>query len=103
MANEIYRTCQTCGTVNLNRDYCQKCGELINLILKRKLLREKKESDKLILEKTKKKSGITRFFERAKEHENLFIRYTALLFYSIWVIVLAIGSFLAFLFGYIAA
>ena len=103
MSTKTYRTCQNCGTVNLNEDYCQKCGEIININLKRKLEREQKTRAKLATEKAKKKNGITIFFEEAKESENLIVRAVARFFYSIWVMVLAIGSFLALLFGYIAA
>lgn len=103
MANKTYRTCQNCGAVNLNQDYCQQCGEIVNVNLKRKLEREKAAEKKTASEKTKKKNRITVFFEEAKEHENAIIRLTARFFYSIWVIVIAIGSFLALLFGYIAA
>ncbi|MFS4466537.1 hypothetical protein [Maribacter sp. 2210JD10-5] len=105
MANKTYRTCQNCGTENLNRNYCKQCGEIININLKRKLKREQEAKKKIELQKRedKKKNRITIFFENAKEHENLMIRYTAKFFYSIWVIVIAIGSFLALLFGYIAA
>lgn len=103
MANKTYRTCQNCGTVNLNRDYCKNCGEIININLKRKLEREAKAQEKIATKKVKKKNKVTLFFEDAKEHENAIIRYTARFFYSIWIIVLAIGSFLALVFGYIAA
>ena len=103
MANKTYRTCQNCGTVNLNRDYCKNCGEIININLKRKLEREQKAQEKAASKEVKKKNKVTLFFEDAKEHENLVIRYTARLFYSIWILVLAIGSFLALVFGYIAA
>jgi len=103
MENKTYRTCQNCGTVNLNIDYCQKCGEIVNILLKRKLEREQRAIEKIQLEKQKEPTQFTLFFERAKGHENLFIRYAARFFYSIWVIVLAIGSFFAILFGYIAA
>lgn len=103
MANETYRTCQNCGTVNLNRDYCKNCGEIININLKRKLEREQKAQEKATSKEVKKKNKITVFFENAKENDNLVIRYTARFFYSIWIIVLAIGSFLALVFGYIAA
>jgi hypothetical protein len=105
MSQETYRTCSHCGTVNLNRDYCKNCGEIININLKRKLERERKAEAKRQAEikKQKKKHKVTLFFESARENENLFIRYTARFFYSIWVVVLAIGSFLALVFGYIAA
>lgn len=103
MATTTYRTCQHCGTVNMNRDYCENCGKIINTNLKRKLEREQKARDRTEAESVKKKNKVTLFFEDAKEHENFLIRYSAKFFYSIWVIVLAIGSFLALLFGYIAA
>ncbi len=103
MANEVYRTCPNCGKVNLNRDYCQKCGELINILLKRKQEREKRALEKRDTASPKKPNRITTFFENAKENDNIVIKYTARFFYSIWVIVIAIGGFLALLFGYIAA
>jgi len=103
MSNETYRICQNCGTVNLNRDYCKNCGEIININLKRKLEREEKNKKKIASEKVKEKNDVTLFFENAKDHENIFIRYISRFFYSIWIVVLAIGSFLALVFGYIAA
>ncbi|TDT46267.1 hypothetical protein CLV90_0313 [Maribacter spongiicola] len=103
MSNESYRICQNCGTVNLNRDYCENCGNIININLKRRLEREKKNKEKLASIKVKEKNDITLFFENAKVHENIFIRYISRFFYSIWIVVLAIGSFLALVFGYIAA
>ncbi|RRQ50100.1 hypothetical protein DZC72_05880 [Maribacter algicola] len=103
MSVDTYRTCQNCGTENLNRDYCKNCGEIININLKRKLERQQKAKDKSATQKVKKKNKITLFFEDAKQHENIVIRYTARFFYSIWIVVLAIGSFLALVFGYIAA
>ncbi|WP_396632758.1 hypothetical protein [Maribacter sp. R86514] len=103
MSNETYRICQNCGTVNLNRDYCKNCGEIININLKRKLEREEKNKKKIASEKVKEKNDVTLFFENAKDHKNIFIRYISRFFYSIWIVVLAIGSFLALVFGYIAA
>ncbi|TLF46569.1 hypothetical protein [Maribacter aurantiacus] len=103
MSVDTYRTCQNCGTENLNRDYCKNCGEIININLKRKLERQQKAKEKRETQKIKKKNKITLFFEDAKQHENIVIRYTARFFYSIWIVVLAIGSFLALVFGYIAA
>lgn len=105
MEDKTYRACQNCGAVNLNRDYCQNCGEIINTDLQRKLERERAQQAKERARpvKLKKKNKVTIFFENAREHESAIIRYPARFFYSIWVIVLAIGSFLAFLLAYIAA
>ncbi|PIB23702.1 hypothetical protein BFP77_15420 [Maribacter sp. 4U21] len=104
MGNETYRRCNNCGEVSLNEDYCPNCGNIVNITLKRELERKAK-----VLERQKsqanpeKKSAVTRFLEDVKDHENLIIRYVARFFYSIWLVVIAIGSFLALLFGYIAA
>ncbi len=101
--SDIYRKCPNCGTLNLNRDYCEECGTLINTTLKRKQERTQRLEKKAKAIKAKKPNKITLLFENAKEHNNVFIRYTARFFYSIWIVVLAIGSFLAFVIGYIAA
>ncbi|WP_430907931.1 hypothetical protein [Maribacter sp. 2-571] len=103
MKNKTYRRCQNCGTVNLNRDYCENCGEIVNINLKRKLKREKDAKQKIQKQKSVEKNKVTLFFENARVHENSVIRYVAKFFYSIWTIVLAIGSFIALVFGYIAA
>ncbi|GAB5476065.1 MAG: hypothetical protein Mars2KO_41640 [Maribacter sp.] len=103
MENKTYRKCQNCGTVNLNRDYCQECDEIVNIILKRKIERENKALERERIEKQKDPNKVTVFFERAKTHPNIIVRSLALFFYSTWVIVLAIGSVFALFFGYIAA
>ncbi|AXT49504.1 hypothetical protein D1818_01210 [Aquimarina sp. BL5] len=101
--SDIYRKCPNCGTLNLNSDYCKECGTLINTVLRRKQERKQRLEKKAIATKSQRPNKITLFFERVREHPNVFIRYTARFFYSIWIVVLAIGSFLAFIIGYIAA
>ena len=104
MQNKTYRRCLNCGKVSLNQDYCPDCGNIININLKRtlerkeKAIRKQKEKDK-----TKKKSAVTLFLEDVKDHENIIIRYVARFFNAIWLVVIAIGSFLALLISYIAA
>jgi hypothetical protein len=90
--------------MSLNQDYCPNCGNIVNITLKRELERKEKAIQKQKeRDATKKKSAVTVFFEKVKNHENMMIRYTARFFYSIWLVVLAIGSFLALVFSYIAA
>ncbi|MGB3151670.1 MAG: hypothetical protein WBB27_13505 [Maribacter sp.] len=104
MSNETYRRCPNCGELSLNQDYCPNCGNIVNITLKRELEGKEKAAQR---QKTqadlKKKSKVTLFLENIKDHDNLVIKYVARFFYSIWVVVIAIGSFLALLFGYIAA
>jgi len=103
MSDTVYKICPNCGKPNVNRDYCEYCGAIINVYLERRLKRKQLEEEKKRLKAEKGKHAITSFFENAREHPNGVIRFFAKLFYSIWVVVIAIGSFLAFLFGYVAA
>jgi len=104
MAKETYRRCSNCGEISLNEDYCPNCGTIVNITLKRELERKEKVVKRQKAQADpKKKSAVTLFLENVKDHENLIIRYVARFFYSIWLVVIAIGSFLALLFGYIAA
>lgn len=102
MGNTTYRNCQSCGTSNQNRDYCKNCGAIININLKRKLEREARAQKKRDAA-PQKKNKVTLFFERAMNHSNPLIKWPMQLLYSVWLVVLAIGSFLALLFSYIAA
>lgn len=104
MAKETYRRCPNCGKMSSNQDYCPACGSIVNITLKRELERKERALQKQKKsEDPKEKGAVTRFLENVKDHDNIVIRYVARFFYSIWVVVLAIGSFLAILFGYIAA
>lgn len=105
MPNETYRRCSNCGKMSLNQDYCPVCGNIINITLKRELERKEKAAQQLQKEreKQKKKSAFTIFLENVKDHDNIIIKFVARFVYSIWLVVLAIGSFFALLFTYIAA
>jgi|GEM_PF-878908 len=104
MSNETSRRCPNCKVMYVNKDYCPTCGIIINTNLKRELERQKKETQKQAERNDpENKSAVTQFLENIKDHENLVIRYVARFFYSVWLIVLAIGSFIALLFSYIAA
>ncbi len=101
--SDVYRKCPTCGLINLNRDYCKHCGVLINTNLRRQKERAQRLNKKKTAAAAKKPHKITLFFEKAKTHSNPIIRFIVLLFYSIWVVVVAIASFLALIIGYITA
>ncbi|MGY3794815.1 hypothetical protein [Aquimarina sp. 433] len=101
--SDVYRKCPNCGTLNLNKDYCKACGTLINTQVRRQQERAERLEQEQRADQNKKPHKITLFFENAKEHSNPFIKYTFRVLYSIWVVVLAIGSFIAFIIGYVAA
>lgn len=104
MSKKTYRKCANCGEVSLNQDYCPACGHMININLKRKL--ERKETaveHNQQLEVSNKENPVTVFFEQLKNHDNFVIKYVSRFFYSIWIVVIVVGSFLALVFSYIAA
>ncbi len=102
MGEKRYRRCTKCNTMNLNRDYCEQCGTLINVNLRRKLEREARATKKEEERKLEKPSATVLFFKKMREHPNLFIRILGKILYSVWVIVVAIGAFLAFIFSYLS-
>jgi hypothetical protein len=86
-----------------NSDYCSNCGTLINTNLRRELEREEREKKRQKKEELEKPDAITVFFEKVRNHSNPIVRIVALVFYSVWTVVLAIGAFFAYIFAYIAA
>nr|WP_317632926.1 hypothetical protein [uncultured Flavobacterium sp.] len=88
--------CQKCKTDNLNVDYCVKCGELINIVLKRQL------EQKAYLQKAEEKReaqkeyGIERQLNVFLNHPNILIRSFFKFFYSIGMAIYLIATLLAF-------
>jgi len=102
MAGETYRRCPECNHLNLNSDYCEQCGALININLRRMQEREKLAEDKEKEKQLEKPNAVSEYFKAKMQHPNLFIRIPAKALYSVWVVVMAIGAFLAFIFSYFA-
>lgn len=101
--DKTYRKCPNCGAMNLNQDYCTECGTLVNTLLCRELERAERAKKKSESKKDIKPNAITQIFKKAMNHPNLIVRILAKTFYSIWAIVLLIGTIIAFLFTYVAA
>lgn len=101
MAGTSYKKCPNCSIMNVDNDYCKACGTLINMHLQRKLERAVRAEAKASV--PDKPNPITDFFEKATNHPNIMVRLTAKFFYSIWAVVISIGTLLAFLFSYVAA
>jgi hypothetical protein len=85
--NKSYITCLECGTVNLNNDYCINCGVIVDVVLKRRLEREKKIQERIEQEEKKKKepNKIELFLENGAEHSNILVRVFFQVVHSIWV------------------
>ena len=85
--NKSYIKCSECNTVNLNNEYCSNCGNLLDLVLKRRLETEKKLQEKKdqkdVLNKGANKFEV--FFDKGLEHSNIIIRSLFKVVYSIWL------------------
>lgn len=94
--------CPNCGTYNDNVDYCINCGTLINFKKRRELEFEKSEKRRAFNEREDKKKSF-KWIEKYKTHKYLVVRVFAYVIYSVWAAVMAIGTFIAWLFTMIAA
>ena len=84
--NKSYIKCSECNTVNLNNEYCSNCGNLLDLVLKRRLETEKNLQEKKETENTNRRSKkIEVFFDKGLEHSNIIIRSLFKVVYSIWL------------------
>ena len=77
--------CSHCHTITSNSDYCSHCGKIINVQLKRRLEREKKEQQQLKEELEKPKGKLSTLFQKALEHPNFLVRSLTRTVYSIWM------------------
>lgn len=94
-----YIICHNCKTGNQNSDYCYNCGEIINIILKRKLAQEKYRKDK---EEEKKSKALTKtqiIIEKLKNHPNKLVRGVFYFFHSIGTVVFLIAAVIALIVG----
>ncbi len=96
MSQKSYVKCLECATLNLNRDYCENCGAIININLKRQLLREKKIREQADIEREKGPSKIDKFFNDATEHPNTVVRGFSKFIYAIWLfLAMIVGAIIA--------
>ena len=100
---QSYKKCPNCGTINLNRNYCEDCNAVIDAGLIRRLEQMVKAVKKRKVETEAQQNAKPSFFEMAKKHPNLMVRVVGRAFYSVWILVLAIGGALALIFAYVAA
>ena len=98
---KTYKKCPECGELNLNTELCSNCGAILDIRKRRKLERERKRKIKRPVEQ--KKNKLTEWFENAKNHQNIFVRLTARLFYSVWILMIAIAGVAAMIILYASA
>ncbi len=101
MSQKSYVSCPECGTINLNSDHCVKCGALINIILKRKIIR--RNSVAAQLEKQREDPDSKSKIAQLKTHKYWIVRAAANTAYWIWLAVMSVGAAIAYIAGAISA
>lgn len=96
MSNKSYIKCLECHHLNLDSDYCNNCGIIINVVLKRKLEQENKIQIKIEKDKALKLNKIDEFLKKVSEHPNIFLRFFSQIIYSIWLfLAMILGGLIA--------
>jgi hypothetical protein len=84
-------------------DHCSACGELINpSLIRKKNVEKRKKKYKEHLKKEQVEAENSLLY-KLRNHHFWFIRAIGTILYSVWVIVMAVGSFLAWLAATISA
>ena len=96
MSQKSYVKCLECGTLNLNLDYCEDCGSIININLKRQLERNKILQEQIEEQRLLGPSKVDKFFNDATEHPNTFVRGFSKFIYGIWLFIgMVVGAIIA--------
>lgn len=93
--------CYQCGTFNENKDYCETCGTLINPYLRRKQEIERRLKIRNTVDKDA--PSLENTINKLLYHKNFIIKWISRMLYPIWLIVMAVGAFIAWFFATIAA
>jgi len=85
--------CKWCQTWNTDVDYCSNCNAVISMEEEARL------EDKIHAEKIRNapKSKLDLFIEKYKNHPNFIVKGIFYIFYSVYFIVMSIGTFMAWL------
>ena len=94
--------CPNCGVYNTNRDYCSECNTLLSY-KKRRELAYKKEQDAQLERRRIEKENNPSFFEKNENHRFWVVRAFIKVIKSIWMAIMAVGVFIAWLIAAIAA
>lgn len=88
--------CPQCNTRNQDRDYCIKCGALINTALKRRMETRARMEQKIQKNNQSQPGKLEKLYMRLSSHPSALIRSAASAFYWIWTIgALIVGAIIA--------
>lgn len=101
MAETSHIKCRKCGVFSTNSDYCKNCGHLISYAKKRELKIEKEKKERIAIEKNKLENP--NWVERLKKHPNILFKAIGWVLYSGFLVLTAIGTFIAWIIAMVAA
>lgn len=100
---QVHIRCSQCGKFNVNEEHCISCGSLLSIVRQRE--EERNRTEKIRIEKAllDKPSKTERFVLKMMNHKWLLVRLFFQLIHVVWITVMAIAMFLAWLIGIILA
>lgn len=101
--SQVHIRCSECGEFNQNTELCEYCGAILCLIKKRTIERQNIEQKRLKEELEQEPSKIDMFFIKMSKHPNILIRLVFTILNAIWLAVMAIAMFIAWLMSLIVA
>ncbi|MDM1372112.1 MAG: hypothetical protein ACRCVU_04120 [Flavobacterium sp.] len=100
---QVHIRCSQCGTFNIDTEQCVNCGHALNMVKQREQVRIEVERERVVKALAEEPSAIEKFLQRMTNHKWLVVRLFFKLIYGVWMVVMAIGMFLAWLIGMIVA
>ena len=98
MNSTIERKCSNCGQWNAAEDYCKYCKSPISI----KVLEQLEIKEKKRLEAKRPDDKIDILIKKFRHHPFIPFRIVFYVLYSVWLIFMGIGSFVAWLIAWTA-
>ena len=101
--HQVHIRCPDCGEFNSNPDECAFCGSMLDLVKRRALERAKYEEEVREKERLRAPDFGERLAEKMRTHPWLFIRVIYKIASAIYMVVMAIVMFIAWLISFLLA
>ncbi len=103
MSVRVYIKCQHCQTLNVNREYCQSCNQALSVQTLRDEKRLQEAEAKTAEKMAQKPSKIELWIHSLKNNRFWLVRFISKIVSVIFMVVISIGAFFAWLIAMIAA
>lgn len=93
----VHIKCYKCGEFNSNAQRCVYCEAILDITQRRLIEREKKHQEIVAQQKLIAPTKVELWISSALHHPNIIIRFTARFIKNVYMVVMAIGMFIAWL------